>query len=191
MKIRVMAFVDDENNDYFEGCRDENGFYVRDSMVDKMIESQACYDISESDFDDWMDNTFEDFNIEYDTGYDCFDFSRSASEILYDLDREAYCQLENKFIDNEMYDFVEQILAYCDENNTEVYLCFGDGCTYSGTIKEIEIEIDNNQDEDCGNYEDEDCGNYEVEEVLDVKIEPPIFQLNISDLLQDKFTTRS
>lgn len=168
MKIRAMAFVDDENNDFFEGCRDENGSYVRSLMLDEMRESQAYYDISNSEFDDWMDGTFEDFNI----GYDYFNFSRSASEALYDLDNEAYCELKDNYINNEMYDFVEQIITCCDENDIESYLCFGDGSTYYGTIKEIEIEIDNNQDEDCGNYEDEEV------------IEPPIFQLNISDLLQ-------
>lgn len=171
MKIRVMAFVDDENNDFFEGCRDENGSYVRNLMLDQMRENQAYYDISDSEFDDWMDSTFEGFNI----GYDYFNFSRSASEILYDLEYDAYCELKGNYIDNEMYNFTGQILICCDKNDTESYLCFGDGSTYYGTIKEIEIEIDNNQDENCGNYE--------VEEVLDVKIEPPVFQLNISDLL--------
>lgn len=166
MKIKVMAFVDEENNDFFEECRDGNGSYVRSLMIGQM-KQQACDDISESDFDEWLDGTFEGFNIRY----DYFSFYQNPSEALYNLDRDAYYELQDIFIDNEIYDFVEQILTYCNENDTEVYPCFGNGNTYFGTIKEIEIEIDNNQDEDCGNYE--------VEEIVD----PPIFQLNISDLL--------
>lgn len=171
MKIKVMAFVDNENNDFFKDCRDENGFYDRDLMIDQMNENEAYNDISENDFDEWMNDTFEDFDI----GYDYFHFYQSASDTLYNLDRDAYYELKDKYVNDEMYSFVEEIITYCDENEIEIHPCFGNGDTYYGTIEEIEIEIDDNKDEEYGNYE--------VKEISDVKIEPPVFQLKISDIM--------